>query len=115
MLIAAAEEELGGADRAGGDHDDARAHRPALKLPVEDSIEPNLISAIVARIDMTDDVKRPNFRSVLLRPRNIVQVQGISGLDRAAEIALAEVDTRTLLNSLGVRPPGGVPGIGFPG
>ena len=63
--------------------------------------------AVGRRLDRADERERPDVDAVRLRQGEVVEVQRVAGEDRAADVALAEVDARPLLAALGVGEPAG--------
>src|SRR6478609_159864 len=106
VLIATAQQEFSGPQRAGRDNHFARGLAATHQLSFSkktaarnDAIKGHAISAI-DRLDETHIMKRAHISVVFLGLRNIVQVQSVLGVHLTPEIAVSAVHAGALLHSL---------------
>ncbi len=101
VLVAAAEEQLGATETAGGDDHSCRDFLAADQLTAFDPIEDDSILS-VGWFDVSNDVQWTHLGAVLLGSRNVIEVERVLGAHIAADVAVAEMDAGALLLAVGV-------------
>ena len=103
VLVAAAQQQLGAADRAGGQDHPRRGGAAGTALAALEAVEVHAVAAAFSRVgsgrqrfDLHHQVQRADLGALLLGHRQVVEIQRVLGLDLAADVAVAAVHAGAL-------------------
>ena len=101
MLVATAQEELGCAERSRRQDDPLAPLVARDQSPPFDSIEGDPVASPI-RPDRSHEVERSDLGPTLLGRGNVIEVERVLGTNFTADIAVPQMNARSLLLPLGV-------------